>query len=84
MTQVTNKPVAEITDRDIKIAIWGNPRKDGKGTRYSAGSPVRSYKDANGNWKETSYFAFNEVLRIQRIVGKVADKIEELYRSDRS
>ena len=58
----------ELIDRDIKVAIWANPRKNGKGMRYAAPAPVSSYKDAADNWLNTSYFSFEECLRASCLI----------------
>ena len=51
-----NKPIHEITDGPLKVAIWKN---DGEhGPRYSA-TCRRRYKDkATDEWKDT--FSYNE------------------------
>ena len=40
----TNKPVAELRDGSLKIAIFQNPKKDGSGVRFSS-KLTRSYRD---------------------------------------
>lgn len=80
MTQQTqnNQPEAEVRDRDIRIAIWKNPSKDGKSFRFTASLPERRYQ-VEGQWRNATSFNQDEYLRIARLSGKVADRIGELY-----
>ncbi len=80
MTQETqnNQPVAEVRDRDIRVAIWKNPTKDGTSYRFSASLPERRY-EVEGEWKTARSFNREEYLRIGHLCGKVVDRISELY-----
>lgn len=80
MTQVTqnNTPVDEVRDRDIRVAIWKNPSKDGKSFRFTASLPERRYQ-VEGQWRNATSFNQDEYLRIARLSGKVADRIGDLY-----
>lgn len=73
--QTTNKPVAELRDGGLKIAIFENPKKDGDGVRYS-GKLTRSYVDQQGEWHETNYFSGSELLR-------AANLLIEAYNTER-
>ncbi len=73
-----NSPVAELRDRDIRVAIWKNPTKDGKSFRFTASLPERRYQ-VEGQWLSATSFNQDEYLRIARLSGKVADRIGELY-----
>lgn len=80
MTKETqnNTPVVEVRDRDIRVAIWKNPSKDGKSFRFTASLPERRYQ-VEGQWRNATSFNQDEYLRIARLSGKVADRIGELY-----
>ena len=61
-TETTNKPkpIHKIRIPGASAAIWQNTSQKGK-TWYSVGFD-RSYKDANGNWKQTSMFGVDDLL----------------------
>ena len=73
----TNRPVAEIRDGVLKIAIFTNPKKDGEGVRFSH-KLTRSYRDANGNWRETAYLSGSENLRAANLMILAYNKELEL------
>jgi len=73
----TNRPVAEIRDGTLKIAIFSNPKKDGEGVRFSH-KLTRSYRDANGNWQETAYLSGSENLRAANLMTLAYNKELEL------
>lgn len=68
-----NKPVNELRDGTIKIAIFRNEGKEeGDRPRYS-GKLTRSYKDASGDWHDTDYLSGTEFLRAARLLEKAYD-----------
>lgn len=68
-----NKPVSELRDGSIKIAIFRNEGKEeGDRPRYS-GKLTRSYKDASGDWQDTDYLSGTEFLRAARLLEKAYD-----------
>ncbi len=69
-----NKPVSELRDGSLKIAIFRNESKeDANKVRYS-GKLTRSYKDASGNWHDTDYLSGTEFLRAARLFEKAYDE----------
>ena len=81
MTNTKNQPVESIRDGSLSAVIWGNPSE--KGTRYSV-ELVRSYKDSNDQWQNTSYLSNGEILRGNRLLNLAYDRITVLRRSDQS
>ena len=84
MTQETNKPAFTERFGGMKGTIWKNPGNDGKPDRYTV-SYSRSYKTAEGEWKETT--SLNEIdnLKLGHLASKVTERIVELksaYRSE--
>lgn len=70
----SNKPVSELRDGTIKIAIFRNEGKEeGDRPRYS-GKLTRSYKDAAGEWHDTDYLSGTEFLRAARLLEKAYDE----------
>lgn len=54
MATTTNKPASTFKRGTVKAAVWENTGKDG--LFYSV-TFSRSYKDAEGNWKNTDSYA---------------------------
>jgi hypothetical protein len=68
-----NKPVAEVRDGALRIALFKNEAQDEGGrTRYS-GKLTRSYRDAAGDWHDTDYLSATEFLRAARLMEKAYD-----------
>ena len=73
MTKSHNKPVSEVRDGSLKIAIFRNAAKEeGERARFS-GKLTRSYRDANGEWHDTDYLSGSEYLRAARLMEKAYD-----------
>jgi hypothetical protein len=69
----SNKPVSEIRDGAIKIALFRNePHAEGDRPWYS-GRLTRSYRDADGKWHETDCLSGTEFLRAARLLEKAYD-----------
>lgn len=67
------KPVSEVRDGTMKIAIFKNePKEDGDRPWFS-GKLTRSYKDANGDWHDTDYLTGSDYLRAARLMEKAYD-----------
>lgn len=70
----TNKPVSEVRDGTLKIALFRNePKEQGERVRFS-GKLTRSYRDANGDWHDTDYLSGTEFLRAARLMKKAYDE----------
>ena len=75
MTNETNKPAETLRDGALKCVIWANPSENG--VRHSV-ELVRSYRDDQGNWHDTSYLANGEMLRGARLLTLAYDRVLEL------
>ncbi len=77
---MSKQPDDTLRDRAIKATIWGRDyeTKDGEQDRLFNVAIARSYKDKDGNWKETNRFSPDELLRVSRISEKAYDRTEEL------
>lgn len=82
-SQPNNKPVAEIRDGLIKIAIFKNPVKEGDGFRYS-GKLTRSYRDAEDKWQETQYLSNSQYLRAANLLVQAYNRELELKAEDKA
>lgn len=70
----SNKPVSELRDGSLKIAIFRNePKEEGERVRFS-GKLTRSYRDASGGWHDTEYLSGTEYLRAARLLEKAYDE----------
>lgn len=77
-----NKPVSELRDGSLKIAIFRNePKEEGDRARYS-GKLTRSYKDASGDWQDTEYLSGTEYLRAANLLNKAYDQERSLRTAD--
>ena len=73
-----NKPVDTIRDGAIKVSIWKNDKKDADGSFFTS-TLSRTFTDEVGNLQDTySMTGKLDVLRAQRLLGKVVDRIETL------
>ena len=74
-TETTNKvkPIHKIRIPGASAAIWQNISKKGN-TWYSVGFD-RTYKDANGNWKQTSMFGVDDLLALAKLADLAHDFI---------
>lgn len=78
-----NKPIAEVRDGNLKIAIFRNePKEEGDRARYS-GKLTRSYRDASGDWHDTDYLSGSEFLRAARLMERAYDTEREQRAADR-
>lgn len=75
MTKTANQPAATLRDGSLKVVIWANPSPKGK--RYSV-ELIRSYKDEQGKWHDTSYLSNGEILRSSRLLTLAYDRIQSL------
>ena len=84
MTIQTNNPPADtLRYGGLKAVIWSNPGKEDKPSRYSV-NYFRTYRDSDGNWKDTTSFGEIDNLKFGHLLPKVADRIAELKAADRS
>lgn len=64
MATTTNKPATTFRRGSIKAAVWENTGKDGL---FHTVTFSRSYKDAEGNWKNTDSFAGSDLDDLQAV-----------------
>lgn len=68
MSNSNNKPVHEVRDGSLRIAIFRNdPKEQGQRPRYS-GILTRSYRDGQGEWHDTEHLSGCEYLRAARLM----------------
>jgi hypothetical protein len=69
--KTTNRPVQTIRYGSVRAAIWRNIVDNGNASRplYCV-TFSRSYKDGEGNWKESGSFGVDDLL----VLAKAADE----------
>lgn len=83
MTQTNSPPADTIRYGGLKAAIWRNTSQDDpQNIRYTV-NYVRSYKNADDQWKDTTSFSEIDNLKLCHLIPKVADRIAELKSADR-
>ena len=75
--QTNNQPAAKLEYLGVEATIWGNPKNDGEGIRYSV-TYSRNYKDSNDQWQSTHSLSEHDNLKLGVLYIRVADKISEL------
>lgn len=59
-----NKPAQTFRSKGTKAAIWENTGKDGK---FYTVTFTRSYKDVEGNWKETDSYGKSDLNDLSNV-----------------
>lgn len=70
---MSNAPVKKFRLGRIVATVWKNQTDDG-GVRYSA-SVVRTYKDKDDQWQETSSFFPEDLLVVARLSERALNHI---------
>ncbi len=75
-----NQPVDVIRDQNLKAAIWRNESEKGP---FYATTFSRTYKDQDGQYRDTNSFVAGDLLRLSELARKTYDRTTELRREDR-
>ena len=78
----SKKPAARVSVHPVSAAIWRNENAKGDGAFYSV-TLQRSYKDAEGKWKNSDSFNENELLLAAKVLDLAHTEISKLRASDR-
>lgn len=78
---MTNKPAAELRDGLIKATIWRNTSE--KGDNFYSLQFTNAYRDRDGNYRDSKYYAPDEALRLAILAGDAYRKINALKFEDR-
>lgn len=76
----TSGPAATIRDTNLKATIW---RNEGDKRPFYATSFSRTYKDQNGDYRDTDSFVGTDLLKLSELARKAYDRSNELRREDR-
>ena len=70
-----NKPVHTVRHRSIKATIWKN--ETSTGAMYNV-SVVRSYRDDNGEWKDTHSIGYDDLMNVAALMYEAHAAISSL------
>jgi hypothetical protein len=57
----SNRPVHTLRHRRLKVVIWRNDTK--KGPMFNV-TIVRSYRDGNGEWKDSQSVGYDDLMNV--------------------
>lgn len=82
MTTSTNnqRPIADFRMGSIKAAVWRHVND--RGVRYTT-KFVRSYRDRNGDYRDTSVFDYDDLPVLEKLAGRAQVTICQLQDQDR-
>ena len=81
MTTQNHKPVDTIQDGALKATIW---KRDGEQGNFYTVDLSRTYKDDQGNYRDSHSFSGSEPLRIARLANIAYDEIAIHRRTDKN
>lgn len=73
-------PADVIRDGNIKATIWKRESDEGGGFFNTTFS--RTYKDEEGNYRDTGSFGANDLLRLSELARSAYGRVRELRRED--
>lgn len=75
-----NQPADVIRDTNLKATIWRNEAEKGP---FYATEFTRTYRDRDGEYRDTHSFVAADLLRLSELARKAYDRTSELRREDR-
>ena len=75
------RPTATVRIGAVKAAIWQN--QAGDRTRYNV-TFSKSYRDADGQWKNTLSFGRNDLLVLAKVADQAHSRIVDLEQGEES
>jgi hypothetical protein len=78
----SKKPAARVSLHPVSAAIWRNENAKGDGAFYSV-TLQRSYKDAEGKWKNSDSFSEGDLLLAAKVLDLAHTEIVKLRANDR-
>lgn len=73
---MANSPVDTIRNGRLKVTIWKNSNTNGN--PFFTANMVKSYKDKNDEWRETTQLTGNEISHAAALLNKAAKRVAEL------
>lgn len=80
MSDPKNRPVETLRDGSLKASIWENERENGSvhGVQFR-----KSYRDQEGQYRDTDSFTSNDLLRLSRLAEQSYDRIKAIREAAR-
>lgn len=78
MSENREGPADTIRDGNIKATIW--KRESDEGGAFFSTTFARSYKDAEGNYRDSNSFGSNDLLRLAELARGAYTRTQELRR----
>jgi len=75
MSEQKNRPAQTLRDGNIKATVWENIRDEK--VMHSV-QFRRSYRDQEGQYRDTDSFSSNDLLRLSRLAGQTYDALTRL------
>lgn len=79
-TPATNQPVDVLRDSNLKASIWRNEADKGP---FFATTFARTYRDAEGNARDTHSFVGSDLLKLSELARAAYTRTNELRREER-
>ena len=83
MNKTNNPPADTIRYGALKAVIWRNVSQDDLQKVHYSVNYIRSYKDTNGEWQDSTSFSEVDNLKIGQLIPRVAMRLTELKAKDR-
>lgn len=78
-SQAPERPADTIRDGSLKASIW---RNEGERGAYYATEFARTYKDDEGNLRDSHSFIGGDLLKLSELARKAYDRTAELRREE--
>ena len=70
MTTETKKPIKTFNLGQVRVSIWENASATGE--KYCSARFERSYRDSDGNWRNTQSFLLKDILNLIQLAAQAA------------
>ncbi|MCP1469476.1 hypothetical protein J3E64_001151 [Sphingobium sp. OAS761] len=80
MDSESNGPRETLRDGNLKSSIWRNESENGA---YYSATLSRTYKDKDGELRDTHSFSGPDLLRVSELARKSYERTQELRREER-
>lgn len=71
--RVPKKPIQKLCAKGITVSVWENEGKEG--TTFKTVQIQRSYKDKEGNWKNTDIFRESDIPTLSALLQDTYSKM---------
>ena len=68
-------PESVFRDGAVNCKVWRNEKKGDSGEQFYSITVSRSYKDKDGNWRETNSFSKQDAVKLPALTAKAYDDL---------